>query len=115
MTDENQNFAEQLAALQRNYASKLQGRVEQLHQHWLTLNAQWQPELLEELHREIHTLAGSSLSYGFKRLGSIVKQLEHLIQPLVETQHPPDDKQVQRINTLFNRLQRIVIHVEDEL
>lgn len=115
MIDDPQNFAAQLAALQRNYASKLQGRVDDLYYQWLLLRDQWQPQTLELLYREVHTLAGSSLSYGFKQLGGIVKQLEYLLQPLAENQQLPDEQKVQRIDQLFNQLKQVVVHVEDEL
>lgn len=115
MIDDPQNFAAQLAALQRSYASKLQGRVDNLYHQWLTLQDQWQPQTLEVLYREVHTLAGSSLSYGFKQLGGIVKQIECLLQPLAESQQPPDEEQIQQITHLLYQLRQVVVHVEEEL
>jgi len=108
MGDQSESVAAQMAALREKYAKKLRGRVEEIQSHWETLQADWQPNLVEELHREAHTIAGTGLTFGFKQLGETARQLEHAIQPLSQSEQPPNEAQSQQIVTLISELQQAV-------
>ncbi len=106
MGDKSKFLANKLVALRKNYAKKLSGNVEEIRNHWKLLQTDWQPDSLGEWHRHIHTLAGTSLMYGFKQLGGIAKQLENVSQPLRDSEMPLDDKQSQKIVALLSQLQQ---------
>ncbi len=106
MNDKSKFLANQLVALRESYAKTLSGHVEEIHNHWKLLQTDWQPNSLGQWHRNIHSLAGTSLMYGFKQIGGIAKQLENVTKPLKNSERPVDEKQSQKILALLTQLQQ---------
>jgi len=111
MADDKSKFlANQLVALRKNYAKTLSGNVKEIHNHWKLLQTDWQPDSLGQWHRHIHSLAGTSLMYGFKQVGGIAKQLEKVTKPLKDSKMPLDEKESQKIVALLSQLQQAAKH-----
>ena len=114
MSDKSKFLTNKLVALRKSYAKTLSGHVEEIHNHWKLLQTDWQLNSLDEWHRNIHSLAGTSLMYGFKQIGGIAKQLENVTKPLKNSEIPVDEKQSQKIVVLLSQLQQAAKHPAEE-
>lgn len=82
--DPAQEFAEQFAQLQRSYLAQLPGKLEALHALMQTLLATgWTAEQGENLHRMVHSLAGSGGSMGFQPVSDAARALESDIKRIM--------------------------------
>jgi len=83
------------------FTEKLDGRLEKIHANWKILEKNWKPDIVTEVRTELHQLAGSSLIFGFKRLGELAKELEVLF---LSYNQPPNNEQSQQIVKLLNEI-----------
>jgi diguanylate cyclase (GGDEF)-like protein len=114
MADKSEELVKQLATLRQNFTNKLHGRVENLHNCWKTLQTDWQPDILYECYREVHTLAGSGLTFGFVQIGEKARQLEGIIKPLTKSDKQADEEQSQQIVRLLHEL-KLAVKTEDNI
>ncbi len=112
MNDNSQIVADKLAILRKSFAKNLPERLNKIHHHWTALQLDWQADVFNELHREVHSLAGASLTYGFVQPGTIARQLEKVIQHLTSS---PDAEQSQEIVRLLSTLQQAIEQTEKEM
>jgi len=110
MNDDSQIVAEKIAILRKSFATKIPERLDKIQHHWTALQVDWQADVFDELHREVHSLAGSSLTYGFVQPGTIARELEKVIQHLTSS---PDAEQSQEIVRLLSTLQQAVEQIEE--
>lgn len=78
------DFFGRLAELNDKFAASLPqtlGRVSAARNAFDT--AQPQPELIRELHAVLHTLAGSSATFGFRMLGQQARNIEQRLRVLM--------------------------------
>ncbi|MDM8557337.1 diguanylate cyclase [Candidatus Parabeggiatoa sp. HSG14] len=108
MANKSKAFTQELTALRQNFKNKLPGRVANLHNSWETLQTDWQPDILFECYREVHTLSGSSSTFGFVQIGEITKQLEKVIKSVTESDKQPNKEQSQQMIMLLNELKLAV-------
>jgi len=70
-----------LAALKEGFAKKIPAKVEEIRQSWETLKlSESSSDTFHLLHRQTHTLAGTSGTYGFDKIGKVAKAIEILLQ-----------------------------------
>lgn len=112
MNDKSKMVEQKIAILRKSFAQKMPERLDKIQHHWTALQVDWQADVLRELHREVHSLAGSSLTYGFVQPGSIARELEEVIEHLTSR---PDAEQSQQILRLFSRLQQVVEQTQAEM
>lgn len=77
-------FFERLAELNDRFAASLPqtlGRLSAARNAFDT--SQPQPELMQELHAVLHTLAGSSATFGFRLLGQQARHVEQRLRVLM--------------------------------
>jgi len=77
-------FFERLAALNDRFGASLPqtlGRLSAARNAFDTLRPQ--PELMRELHAVLHTLAGSSATFGFRILGQQARNIEQRLRVLM--------------------------------
>jgi HPt (histidine-containing phosphotransfer) domain-containing protein len=77
-------FFERLAALNDRFAASLPqtlGRLSTARNAFDTSRPQ--PELMQELHAVLHTLAGSSATFGFRLLGQQARHIEQRLRVLM--------------------------------
>jgi HPt (histidine-containing phosphotransfer) domain-containing protein len=80
----NTEFFERLAELSATFAASLPetlGRLSAARNAFDT--AMPQPELIGELHAMLHTLAGSSATFGFRTLGQQARNIEQRLRVLM--------------------------------
>lgn len=88
MTQEKSSFELHLEKLKKDYAEQLPGKLSSIEADWQTLCDQWQPERMLVLHRNVHSLIGTSGTFGFTSLSTSARELEVLLKPLLEHKDP---------------------------
>lgn len=69
------------------YQQKLPEKLTEIHTIWNELLHDWNKEKLQTLHREIHSLCGSSGTYGFTDLSQIARNAEIFFKKLLPAEH----------------------------
>ncbi|KTC84967.1 diguanylate cyclase [Legionella brunensis] len=103
------NIQEKLNRLLIKYNKNLPTKLNKIQTQWQELLDQWSVEKLTTLHRDIHSLCGSSATYGYKQLSQIARQAEILLKKLLEGGEASDAEKNQ-ISTYL--LQLKTIHTE---
>ncbi|MBD2019910.1 diguanylate cyclase, partial [Leptolyngbya sp. FACHB-36] len=75
---------------------------------WNQLSPVWSGETSRTLHHLLHTLAGSSATYGFAALGQTAHRLEQCLQVQIAANAPPTLEEWQHINQLMLLLRQQV-------
>ena len=74
-----------LAVIKRDYVAAISARATSLHSAWiLTQSEDWALPSLRELHRLVHSLAGSGATFGFADLSAHAHALELPLKALLE-------------------------------
>jgi chemotaxis protein histidine kinase CheA len=74
-----------LAVIKRDYVAELPARATSLHSAWiLTQSEDWALPSLRELHRLVHSLAGSGATFGFADLSAHAHALELPLKAVLE-------------------------------
>jgi diguanylate cyclase (GGDEF)-like protein len=76
-------FEQHLAKLKLEYTAQLPQKLDTIKADWEKLNTQWDNERLILLHRNIHSLIGTSGTFGFLELSKSARELETNIKPLL--------------------------------
>ena len=98
-------FEEQLTALRKEYADQLPGKIREIEAIWDKLvQAEWDDEAFEIMHRMTHGLAGSGASFGFLTLSDAARTLERLATTIIEDGVPPTAEQRKQIRALLDAL-----------
>ncbi|HSW92761.1 MAG TPA: diguanylate cyclase [Gammaproteobacteria bacterium] len=72
-----------LDALYVEYAKKLPGRIDSINDRWRQLSRRFTASGLQDLHRLVHGLCGSSGTYGYHELSSASRRLEVYLKSLL--------------------------------
>jgi diguanylate cyclase (GGDEF)-like protein len=88
MTSEKSSFELHLEKLRVEYQTQLPSKLEALEKDWLALVKQWQPEILVQLHRNVHSLIGTSGTFGFTEISKEARALDNLLKPLLVENTP---------------------------
>jgi diguanylate cyclase (GGDEF)-like protein len=88
MTSEKSSFELHLEKLRVEYQTQLPSKLEALEKDWLALVKQWQPEILVQLHRNVHSLIGTSGTFGFTEISKGARALDNLLKPLLVENTP---------------------------
>ena len=74
----------QLDLLTQEYKSKLKSKLCEIEQHWLAWKDHADKDAfdLSELHRIVHNLSGSSMTFGFHDIGKICREFDEILSNL---------------------------------
>lgn len=113
MSDKKQDIQQKLLHLRQQYAEKLPQRINTLEQQWLALKLDPQSAPYENLIREFHSLAGSGTSFGFPRITTLAREIEHLLlaEKSANKQNPEQVKS--EINVKLAQLKQVVTEKPD--
>lgn len=75
-----------LQALRASYHAQLPARVAEIETVWQTLQGQPQASGLKELHRKVHSMAGSAGTFGMPDLGKAARHVEERLKAVLEAQ-----------------------------
>jgi diguanylate cyclase (GGDEF)-like protein len=111
MTQEKSSFELHLEKLKKDYSEQLPGKLSSVEEDWKALCEQWLPERIQVLHRNVHSLIGTSGTFGFTNLSSSARELEVLLKPLLEMKdasYTPDPQLRDEVEHQIQNLFRIL-------
>ena len=91
MSLQKSNFELHLDKLKGDYKTQLPEKIGAIASEWRALLVNWQPEHMVKIHRNVHSLIGTSGTFGFGDISKTARALEELFKPLLE-QHADDYK-----------------------
>jgi diguanylate cyclase (GGDEF)-like protein len=83
MASEKSSFELHLEKLKAEYKSQLPSKIATIIDDWKKLYEAWQPELMVVLHRNVHSLIGTSGTFGFSDISKTARTLEEQLKPLL--------------------------------
>jgi diguanylate cyclase (GGDEF)-like protein len=83
MASDKNSFELHLEKLKNEYKAQLPAKVDAIVADWGKLCNAWQPELMVIFHRNIHSLIGTSGTFGFNDISKTARMLEEQIKPLL--------------------------------
>lgn len=87
MVESKPDIEAQLRALRDAYIAKLPAKVDELWSDWrVFIAAPWNAASAAELHRMLHSLAGSSGTFGLSEMTHTARKAEELLKLTVERQ-----------------------------
>lgn len=84
MPNEKNNFEENLKKLRDQYAAQLPEKINLIVDDWQTIKTTWEQTILTRLHRNVHSLIGTSGTFGFNALSRQARELETALKPFTE-------------------------------
>lgn len=79
----NDDLNEKLQALVQQYSQKLPDKIKVIETDWEEILQEYTPSKLEKFHRDVHSLCGSSATYGFKETSLAARDLETFLKALI--------------------------------
>ena len=98
MVDSNAELESKLRRLTQVYAQELPAKVLEIANRWINLKSDWNSQTAKEFYREIHSLSGSSGSYGAPELHLQARNLESKISPVIDFDRSPSAEEVSQID-----------------
>jgi diguanylate cyclase (GGDEF)-like protein len=92
MTSKKSSFELHLENLKAEYSAQLPGKIADIASEWKLLQSAWQVERMVKLHRNVHSLIGTSGTFGFTDISKAARSLELLLTPLL--QHTNDSYEI---------------------
>lgn len=111
MTVEKSSFELHLEKLKAEYKLQLPSKLDAITSAWQTLCNQWQIETIVSLHRNVHSLIGTSGTFGFTEISKLARVLESRLKPLLEEKgntYVPDEDLRQSIHDAINSLSKLI-------
>ncbi|MCJ8169015.1 diguanylate cyclase [Atopomonas sediminilitoris] len=109
MTDEDAKKAfmqNQLAQLRADFVKRLPERMRLIELGWKGLVAQWEVQPLADLHREIHTLIGTSGTFELHELSRSARAFERVLKLQMEFEEAPSPEM---LSTLHKSLGQVLV------
>ncbi len=88
MSTEKNNFEEHLKKLKSDYAKQLPGKMDALILEWKSLQEEWTQDKITIFHRNVHSLIGTSGTFGFIELSKKARELEIITKGLQTPEMP---------------------------
>ncbi|MBF0380734.1 MAG: diguanylate cyclase [Magnetococcales bacterium] len=74
----------------KNYKNQLPNKILKIEQTWdLLINDPWDQDRFITFHRMVHTIAGSSGTFGLPAVGDVARQLEIIVKGQLELEEEP--------------------------
>jgi diguanylate cyclase (GGDEF)-like protein len=106
MSTANSSFEENLKRLKAQYASQLPEKLTTIVDDWKKIKTQKDQEVITLLHRNVHSLIGTSGTFGFTQLSAQARTLETLLKPFT---HADDNAQLaDEIKSIEEQLQNLL-------
>jgi len=99
---------EKLKALRDTYGAQLPSKLAEVTEFWAHLCEQsWDWTITENLHRSVHTLAGSAPTFGFTDVGQNARKVEHVLKEWIANQTSPTESERHTISALITTLTNV--------
>jgi len=86
------------------YAQDLPTRIQEISADWLALKSSWKSVFAEEVYRTVHSLSGSSGSYGAMNVHSLSRKLENVILALIRAERVPSRIEIMEVDDLIGKV-----------
>lgn len=83
MTSEKSSFELHLEKLKNEYKTQLPEKISAIKSDWKLLSNTWKGEVIVQLHRNVHSLIGTSGTFGFNDISKAARTLEEQLKPLL--------------------------------
>jgi len=104
---------EQLRILSDGYARKLPEKLAQIGALWGTVRddapSSWPLDALSNLHRMVHSLAGSGTTFGFAEVSKYARRAEFVLKPLALAGMAPGASQKRDLEAALHALEVVAI------
>ncbi len=110
MTNSATGLQEKLRLLAESYAVKLPDKIDQIDQMWRQLQAEWNEEGLQTLHRTVHSLTGSGKTFGFAEISVVAHDLEGILKGIMKLRTPANDQQGAQVQKKIEDLRQATSH-----
>ena len=107
MTESGSNLRGKLSFLREAYLKKLPERIVEAEKAWhKAMESQWDSEACAAAHRVVHSLTGSSATFGLISLSSKARNLERLLKCVMEGEGFPSEELKAQIREHLEDLKR---------
>jgi len=104
---------EQLRALSDGYARKLPEKLAQIGALWMVVRdeapSSWPVDALSNLHRMVHSLAGSGTTFGFAEVSKYARRAEIVLKPLALAGVAPGAAQKRDLEAALRALEIVAV------
>lgn len=114
MTNEKSTFELHLEKLKTEYKAQLPSKLEAITSAWQILCKQWQADTMVVLHRNVHSLIGTSGTFGFTDISKSARTLETALKPLLEEKDPAYRPAEDLKNTILKAMDSLCALVSSE-
>ncbi len=111
MAAEKSTFELHLEKLKGEYKAQLPAKFEAITADWQAISNQWQVETMVLLHRNVHSLIGTSGTFGFVDISKSARALETALKPLINEKDPAyklDENVTRSINIALKSLSNLI-------
>jgi diguanylate cyclase (GGDEF)-like protein len=109
--ESNADIQTQLAILRKSYAKELPVKIEAIEecQQKLVSSNTYDFEEVKNLHRQMHSLAGSGATFGFPELGEHARVIEQILKNWLQDNVSPSDEELNNITIQISQLNELII------
>lgn len=97
MDNQLSSFELQMKKLQEQYVAQLPDKITAIQQDWKTIKEAASSPLMNQLHRNVHSLIGTSGTFGLMDISKRARELEIALKPYTlqefDTLFPPNTQQ----------------------
>jgi HPt (histidine-containing phosphotransfer) domain-containing protein len=94
-----------IRALADGYIASLPAKLDEIDRAWVALtDRQWSEEAGRDLHRAVHSIAGSARVFGLPAVGEAARAVEHALEPLLANTTRPGDADLQAVARVIRQL-----------
>lgn len=111
MAAEKSIFELHLEKLKSEYKAQLPAKFEAITADWQAISKQWQVETMVLLHRNVHSLIGTSGTFGFTDISKSARALETELKPLINEKDPAyklSENLIRTINIAIKSLNNLI-------
>ncbi|WP_298626197.1 diguanylate cyclase [uncultured Legionella sp.] len=103
----NSQMQSKLDELIKNYTKNLPDKIHHIEMAWKAQRQHWDLTQFQDFHREVHSICGSSGTYGYHELGSCARQMEIYLKTVLNNELlTPED--CERIEDYLNQLKSVL-------
>jgi len=98
------SIQDKLQVLKNSYRENLDGKRVELSTLFEQALDDWDPDLLGNLYRMVHSIKGSSATFGFAGLSQSAASLETALIEVISDDEPPQDDRLEQLIDLYEKL-----------
>ena len=105
MPSPEEQLQQKLAKLKSVFVNQLPEKIESLQTHWDSIiKHHWSKDATQAFHLIVHSLIGTSGTFGFTELSNKARQLETQIKTIIASQQTPTQEDIEILEHAFSSL-----------